>query len=118
MWYVIDSEKDAELCLGFNRPVTKEEYLCHVANGTLADILARVPVKPDNAVFIPAGAIHAIGKGILMPKSSRLRTSPTAYSTGTGWTRTAKVAKPEHDGPADVINFASTNTTTSRTSPK
>ena len=66
MWYVIDSEKDAELCLGFNRPVTKEEYLRHVADGTLADILARVPVKPDNAYFIPAGAIHAIGKGILI----------------------------------------------------
>ncbi len=66
MWYVIDSEKGAELCLGFNRPVTKEEYLNHVADGTLADILTRVPVQPDNAFFIPAGAIHAIGKGILI----------------------------------------------------
>ena len=66
MWYIVDAEKDAQLCLGFNRPVTKEEYLKHVADGTLADILARVPVKQDDAYFIPAGAIHAIGKGILI----------------------------------------------------
>lgn len=52
MWYIVDAEKDAQLCLGFNRPVTKEEYLKHVADGTLADILARVPVKQDDAYFI------------------------------------------------------------------
>lgn len=66
MWYVIDCEEGAELCVGFNRKVTKEEYVKHVENGTLSDIIARVKVKPGDTFFIPAGAIHAIGKGILI----------------------------------------------------
>lgn len=90
MWYVIDSEKDAELCLGFNRPVTKEEYLRHVADGTLADILARMPVKPDNAYFIPAGAIHAIGKGILIAEIQQ--TSDITYRVF-DWNRADKNGK-------------------------
>ena len=106
MWYVIDSEKDAELCLGFNRPVTKEEYLRHVADGTLADILARVPVKPDNAYFIPAGAIHAIGKGILIAEIQQ--TSDITYRVF-DWNRVDKNGKGRElhtDLAADAINFA------------
>ena len=106
MWYVIDSEKDAELCLGFNRPVTKEEYLRHVADGTLADILARVPVKPDNAYFSPAGAIHAIGKGILIAEIQQ--TSDITYRV-LDWNRVDKNGKGRElhtDLAADAINFA------------
>ena len=106
MWYVIDSEKDAELCLRFNRPVTKEEYLRHVADGTLADILARVPVKPDNAYFIPAGAIHAIGKGILIAEIQQ--TSDITYRVF-DWNRVDKNGKGRElhtDLAADAINFA------------
>ena len=66
MWYIIDCAPDAEIYMGFNRDVTREEYLGHVADGTLPEILDRVKVKPGDAFFIPAGAIHAIGKGILI----------------------------------------------------
>ena len=107
MWYVIDSEKDAELCLGFNRPVTKEEYLRHVADGTLADILARVPVKPDNAYFIPAGAIHAIGKGILIAEIQQA--SDITYRIY-DWDRVGPDGRKRElqtDLAADAIDFAS-----------
>lgn len=66
MWYVLACEPGAALYVGFNKPVTREEYLKHVNDGTLADILDRVPVKPGDTFFIPAGAIHAIGRGILI----------------------------------------------------
>lgn len=66
MWYVLDCEPDAELSVGFNRPVSREEYLRHVETGTLPEILKQVKVKPGDAFFIPAGVIHAIGKGILI----------------------------------------------------
>lgn len=91
---------------GFNRPVTKEEYLRHVADGTLADILARVPVKPDNAYFIPAGAIHAIGKGILIAEIQQ--TSDITYRVF-DWNRVDKNGKGRElhtDLAADAINFA------------
>lgn len=77
MWYVIDCEPGAELCLGFKGNVTKEEYVKHVADGTLADIIDRIKVKPGDTFFIPAGAIHAIGKGILIAEIQQ--TSDVTY---------------------------------------
>ena len=106
MWYIVDAEKDAQLCLGFNRPVTKEEYLKHVADGTLADILARVPVKQDDAYFIPAGAIHAIGKGILIAEIQQ--TSDITYRVF-DWNRVDKNGKSRElhtELAVDAINFA------------
>ena len=66
MWYVVDCEPDAVLYVGFNRRVTESEYLDAVAGGTVADLLNKVHVKPGDAYFIPAGTIHAIGKGLLI----------------------------------------------------
>ena len=66
MWYVLACEPGASLYVGFNKSVTREEYLKHVNDGTLADILDKVPVKPGDTFFIPAGTIHAIGRGLLI----------------------------------------------------
>ena len=66
MWYVVDCEPDAVLYVGFNRRVTESEYLDAVAGGTVDELLNKVHVKPGDAYFIPAGTIHAIGKGLLI----------------------------------------------------
>lgn len=105
MWYVVDAEKGAELCLGFTKPVTKEEYLEHVDNGTLSDILARVPVKADDAFFIPAGAIHAIGKGIVIAEIQQ--TSDITYRVF-DWNRVDENGKGRElhtELAVDAINF-------------
>ena len=52
----------------------------------------RLPVQRAGAgrggYFIPAGLVHAIGRGIVVYECSRTATSPTACSTitGPGWT--------------------------------
>lgn len=66
MWYIIDNDPDASLYLGFNQKVDKQKYLEYLEKGELQKILGEVKVKPGDAYFIPAGAIHAIGKGILI----------------------------------------------------
>ncbi|MFI3263132.1 MAG: type I phosphomannose isomerase catalytic subunit [Rikenellaceae bacterium] len=66
MWYIIDNEPDASLYLGFNQEVDQEKYLEYLNKGALQEILGEIKVKPGDAYFIPAGAIHAIGKGILI----------------------------------------------------
>lgn len=66
MWYVMDAEPDAFLYCGFNRKVTKEEVECRIAENTITEVLNQVSVKKGDCVFIPAGTIHAIGKGILI----------------------------------------------------
>jgi len=66
MWYVIDAEKNAKLNIGFNTAVTRQALEEHVEQGNLEQILNFVPVQADDAAFISAGKVHAIGKGILL----------------------------------------------------
>ena len=66
MWYVLDCDEGASLCCGFSRDVTKDELTTAIANGTLTDLLRRVPVKKGDVFFIPAGTVHAIGAGIVI----------------------------------------------------
>lgn len=63
-WYVLDCVPGAELVLGWTRDVTRAEYEWRVADGTLGDILRRVPVAPGDVYYLPAGTLHAIGAGI------------------------------------------------------
>lgn len=66
MWYVIDAAPGASLYMGFKENVTREQYLDAVAKGILPQLLNRIEVSPGEAYFIPAGTIHAIGKGLLI----------------------------------------------------
>ncbi len=87
MWYVLDSDADANLYLGFNRNVSREEYLDSVEAGTLSDMLTRVDVKPGDAYFIPAGTIHSIGGGVMVLEIQQ--TSDITYRVF-DWNRTDK----------------------------
>ena len=64
MWYVTSCEDGAAIYIGFNREITREEYLDAVSSGRLVDLLNRVEVKAGDAFFIPAGLVHALGKGV------------------------------------------------------
>ncbi|MDR3704741.1 MAG: mannose-6-phosphate isomerase [Paludibacteraceae bacterium] len=66
MWYVIDAEDGAELTVGFSQPVDKDIYLQHFQRGTLESILKKEKVHAGDVFFIPAGLVHAIGKGVLL----------------------------------------------------
>lgn len=66
MWYVIDAEPGAGLYSGFSRQITPDEYVRRVADDTITDVLAFHPVKKGDVFFLPAGRIHAIGKGIFI----------------------------------------------------
>lgn len=66
MWYILDAKEDAFVYLGFERDTTKEEVDQRIADGTLPEILHKVPVKTGDSVFVPAGQIHAIGAGVLI----------------------------------------------------
>jgi len=66
MWYVIDAEPDAYLYYGFDHEISEDEFRARIENGTLTDVLNKVPVKKGDMFFIPAGTIHAICKGILI----------------------------------------------------
>ena len=66
MWYIVEAEAGAGIYLGFNRDVTEAEYREAIANNTLTQLLNFYEVKAGECYFIPAGTIHAIGKGCLI----------------------------------------------------
>jgi len=66
MWYVMQADKGANLIVGFKKEVTPEEYLHHLENKTLLDILNVDEVQEGDVYFIPTGRVHAIGAGVLL----------------------------------------------------
>lgn len=66
LWYILDSDKNAELILGLKKNLNPEEFRNSINNNTLTEILNRVKVKRGDVFFIPAGRIHAIKKGVLL----------------------------------------------------
>lgn len=66
MWYVLQADKGARLNAGFNCAIDQETYLKKLANKELTDILNFVEVEAGDVFFMPAGRVHAIGKGILV----------------------------------------------------
>lgn len=66
MWYVVEAEKGAALVDGFSTGVTSEEYQKILSLGHLEDILHVERPQTGDVFFIPAGRVHAIGKGLLL----------------------------------------------------
>ncbi|MFT5750280.1 MAG: mannose-6-phosphate isomerase [Ancylomarina sp.] len=66
MWYIIESEKDSEIMLGFNREMDKNLFLDSIQNGNLPELINKEKAESDTCYLIPSGRIHAIGKGVLL----------------------------------------------------
>lgn len=66
MWYIMDCEEGAFLYYGFKKEVSKEEFEERIKTDTLLEVLNAVPVQKGDVLFIEAGTIHAIGKGIVI----------------------------------------------------
>jgi mannose-6-phosphate isomerase len=65
-WYVIRAEPGAVIYKGFRQAVTREQFAKAIADGTAAELLAAVPVRPGECHFIPAGTVHTLGAGLLI----------------------------------------------------
>ncbi|MDR3653327.1 MAG: mannose-6-phosphate isomerase [Paludibacter sp.] len=66
MWYVVDADPGAVLIIGFTKDCTKAEYLDALEKDKVEDLLQKVPVTKGDVFFIPAGLVHAIGKGVVV----------------------------------------------------
>ena len=66
MWYVLHAEPEASLIIGFTKKCTKKQYLEALEKGEVETLLQKVPVQAGDVFFIPAGLVHAIGKGVMV----------------------------------------------------
>ena len=66
MWYVMQASEGARIISGFDRDTTPEEYRAALAEGTLPQLLHAEEPKAGDVFFIPAGRVHALGRGIMV----------------------------------------------------
>ena len=66
MWYVVDAEPDGSLVIGFTEDCTQAIYKNALNKGNVESLLQKVSVSKGDVFFIPAGLIHAIGKGVVI----------------------------------------------------
>ena len=84
-WYVADANPEAELFLGFRQPITRDRFEERLRDGSVIDYIQRIAVQAGDAVFIPAGRVHAIGAGNLLIEIQQ--NSDTTYRAF-DWNRT------------------------------
>jgi len=104
-WYILEAEPGAELVLGWNRDLTRDEYRARVADGSLGEVLRRVPVAPGDVFHLPAGTLHAIGAGIVLFETQQ--TSDLTYRIF-DWNRLGTDGKPRElhvEKAADVVDW-------------
>lgn len=65
-WYILYAEPGAQLIHGFKEHVDAQSVREHLTRHRLNDLLAYVPVQAGDVVFVPAGIVHAILKGIVL----------------------------------------------------
>lgn len=65
-WLVLDAAPDAEVVHGFREDVRPHQVRTAVRDGSLERLLRRVPVRPGDVVYNPAGTVHAVGAGIFL----------------------------------------------------
>lgn len=63
MWYVVGCHRDARLKIGFSQALSQEDFKQKCQDGSITEALSDIEVKPGEVYFLPAGRIHAIGKG-------------------------------------------------------
>ncbi len=66
MWYVLDSDETALLYCGFKKKISRDEFIARIKDNSLLEVLNAIPAKRGNVLFIPAGTVHIIGKGVLL----------------------------------------------------
>lgn len=105
-WLILESDPEAGIYLGFKEGVTKESFSrCLEEGGNLSELMVFYPVQRGDFFFVPAGSIHAIGKGVTLAEIQQ--SSGVTYRVW-DWNRVGLDGKPRElhiEKARDVINF-------------
>ena len=91
MWYILHADEGARLIYGLKPGVTPESFRQALEAGRLEDCLHYLPVQAGDAVFIPAGSLHAVLAGVVLTEIQQ--NSDTTYRVY-DWNRVGTDGKP------------------------
>lgn len=66
MWYILAADEGAQIVYGLKDGVTSDDFRKAIELGSVEDTLNYVTVHEGDVFFIPAGQVHALGKGIVV----------------------------------------------------
>lgn len=66
MWHMVCAKRNAEILLGLNPGVNKQDFQRALDQHTVESLLERVPVRTGDTFFVPAGTQHAMGAGLVV----------------------------------------------------
>lgn len=65
-WIVLDAEPGSKIYAGLKPGVTYDDLANAIEDGVANEMLQTFEARPGDCVFIPAGTVHAIGRGLLI----------------------------------------------------
>ena len=89
-WYVAAPDPGAELFVGLREAMTREEFKRALAKETVADCVHTIRVQAGDAMFLPAGRLHAVGAGNVLVEIQQ--NSDTTYRVF-DWNRVDQTGK-------------------------
>ncbi len=103
-WVVLDADEGAKIYLGFKEDISPDEFRKAIErNENVLRYLNAIEVKKGDAFYIPAGTIHALGKGVrVLEVSTNSNITYRIYDYGRG-------RELHLDKAFKVLNFRKTN---------
>ncbi len=103
-WVVLDADEGAKIYLGFKEDISPDEFRKAIErNENVLSYLNAIEVKKGDAFYIPAGTIHALGKGVrVLEVSTNSNITYRIYDYGRG-------RELHLDKAFKVLNFRKTN---------
>lgn len=77
LWVILHAEPDAEIIYGLKAGVDRESFAQSAPTGAIDSMLHRIPIQTGDAVYIPAGTVHALGPGAIVAEIQQ--NSDTTY---------------------------------------
>jgi len=65
-WYILAAEPGASIIHGFKSPTTLAQVHEAIRLETLEQLLQEETVQAGDVIFVPAGTVHAIGRGVML----------------------------------------------------
>jgi len=93
-WYVLHAEPEAVIFMGPRLDVTRDDLARMIEEERVEEALHRVAVRAGDVMFCPAGAMHAIGAGLVLVEIQQ--NSDTTYRVYDWGRRPGGKARPLH----------------------
>jgi mannose-6-phosphate isomerase len=65
-WYVLSAAPKAKVALGLSRRLTPQQLREAIDDGSISELVVWHTVSAGDAIFVPAGTIHAVGAGLVI----------------------------------------------------